>query len=127
MSKADEFIEQYYNEYGCIPDADTIRQFMDKDECESDYRKQEYRPHFNNGYDDSHYTNAEPACSELIEEVKDIFSNIAHVAKVAVSKSSENEAAEEFLYMAAAFLLKSSLYFLLKRSSELGYDSVSSI
>lgn len=115
MSRRDEFIEYWYNEYGSFPDEDTIQLY-----CGESFTPQQSRFSFNSpvSYDDG--------ASELLSEFKDTFRGIKTAAKRTYENQrdsiEERPYLNEFFFLLLIFLSKASLYFLLKRTHEIGLD-----
>lgn len=111
----DEFIRLFQEEYGEHPDQETLDLHFPNDIRSQWKPQQQQRSH--------HYYGGS---NELLDELRGVVSGIADNARVAIRNREEIAANKpylsEFSFMALIFLAKAGLYFLLKNSSECGFD-----
>ena len=111
-----EFIHQFIEENGYLPDEETIQELFPHT-----LGRRAHISHFGNR------RSTQGRSEDLLFELKGIFNDIAAFAKASairkplVSKSS-GLWASELGYMTLIFMAKTGLYFVLKSTHEAGYD-----
>lgn len=112
----EQFTDWFYQEHGYYPDEDTIEAYIGES---TRPRQTSFSFHTPTAYEDD-------GASELLSEFKDTFRGIKKSAK----RTYENQKdyldnkpyLNEFFFLLLIFLSKASLYFLLKKTYEIGLD-----
>lgn len=117
-----ELLEKFYNEFGYLPDGDELKDFENDLKLHDYPDKTIYR---DQDITRTHSTQYEPQ-DELLQELGLLFHDVSKSAKKSLRGAQEriitDDRVEEFNSMLITFLLKSSLYFVLKKSYEKGYN-----
>ncbi|MCR3921576.1 MAG: hypothetical protein NUK65_03540 [Firmicutes bacterium] len=110
-----EFERMYLEEYGEMPDPETIALHFGED-IRSEWNPSQQRT------SRQYYSGS----NELLSELQGVVSSIAENAKVAVRNKESiirnKPYLSEFGFMALIFFAKASIYFLMKNSYESGFD-----
>lgn len=116
----EELIDQFYNEFGYVPDE---REFEDY-QADNGFEEYHNRPIFKNIKHTQSSFEFEPT-DDLLVELNETFKFLKVKAKQNIKERQENllqeDNLDEFVYMLSSFLLKAGLYFILKKSFEKGY------
>lgn len=111
MTTREEFIEEFYEQFGSMPDEETILINTGRDyyqRSQPGFRQQRTRSYHNDG------------ANELLQEIREITSGIANCARIGfLNRDAIVESRpylSEFGYMALIFLAKSMIYFLMRDS-----------
>lgn len=115
----EEFIQMFERENGYVPDDETIDLYMQhycRFNQESRQQGRVYQFTSSASNSESDY-----GTNELLKEIKNIFCGIAKCSKKSSGKIDDDNMSE-FGFMAAIFLFKAGLYFLLKTAYSKGFD-----
>lgn len=115
MSLREKAIEAFYTEYGYLPDENDLRKYLD------DNYEPRFEDRFSNFRGPIPIRNSNPE-SELIDEVKNIFSSISSIARNTSKNGKNTFEKDELSHMFMLFLTKASLYLIIKSCYQKGYD-----
>lgn len=115
----EQFIRLFEHENGYTPDEETINLCMHHYDIEDEPREQRNVYQFARK---SYTSDTDSSASDLLKEIRNIFAGIAGSAQKSSNRDHESSNKEEFTFMVAIFLCKTSLYFLLKEAYNKGYD-----
>lgn len=116
----EELIDQFYNEFGYIPDEHELQDYQ----ADNGFEEYHSRPKFRTIKHSQSYFEFEPN-DDLLIELNETLKFLKVKAKQSLKEKQKNilqeDTLDEFIYMLSSFLLKAGLYFILKKSFDKGY------